>query len=84
MQHLARQRRKTPFSMRGWQARASLCNTLFMTRNETLGQRFESARRLSFFSCFSVNLREETDLYTLNGKLVGMVRETMQPSHIPL
>jgi hypothetical protein len=46
VQHLARQRRKTPFSMRGWQARASLCNTLFMTRNETLGQRFESARRL--------------------------------------
>jgi hypothetical protein len=32
----------------------------------------------------SVNLREETDLYTLNGELVGMVRETMQPSHIPL
>ena len=57
------------------------CNSKLVKR---LGQRFESARRLSFFSCFSVNLREETDLYTLNGELVGMVRETMQPSHIPL
>jgi hypothetical protein len=32
VQHLARQRRETPFSMRGWQARASLCNTLFLFR----------------------------------------------------
>ena len=57
------------------------CKSKLVTR---AGQRFESARRLSFFSCFSVNLREETDLYTLNGELVGMARETMQPSHIPL
>ena len=54
------------------------------TTSWSRAKRFESARWLSFFFCFSVNLREETDLYTLNGELVEMVRETMQPSHIPL
>ncbi len=33
---------------------------------------------------FSVKLREETDLDTLNAELVGVVRETMQPSHVSL
>jgi hypothetical protein len=31
---------------------------------------------------FSAKLREETDLEALNAELVGVVRETMQPSHI--
>jgi hypothetical protein len=31
---------------------------------------------------FSVKLREETDLDALNGDLVGVVRETMQPAHV--
>jgi hypothetical protein len=33
---------------------------------------------------FSATLREETDLDTLSGNLVGVVRETMQPSHASL
>jgi hypothetical protein len=33
---------------------------------------------------FSVTLREETDLTTLNDELVGVVRETMQPAHVSL
>jgi hypothetical protein len=33
---------------------------------------------------FSVKLRNETDLQTLNNDLVGMVRETMQPAHVSL
>ena len=33
---------------------------------------------------FSVKLRDETDLQTLNNDLVGVVRETMQPSHVSL
>ena len=37
---------------------ASLCNTLIVTRNEILGQRFESAPRLSV-SCFSAPLLEK-------------------------
>jgi hypothetical protein len=33
---------------------------------------------------FSVKLREETDLDSLNEDLVGVVRETMQPAHVSL
>jgi hypothetical protein len=33
---------------------------------------------------FSTKLREETDLEALNNELVGVVRETMQPSHVSL
>jgi hypothetical protein len=33
---------------------------------------------------FSVKLRDETDLQTLNNDLVGVVREMMQPAHVSL
>jgi hypothetical protein len=33
---------------------------------------------------FSAKLRDETNLETLNGNLVGVVRETMQPAHASL
>jgi hypothetical protein len=33
---------------------------------------------------FSAKLRDETDLDTLRGELVGIVRETMQPAHVSM
>jgi hypothetical protein len=33
---------------------------------------------------FSAKLRDETDLEALNNELVGMVKETMQPTHVSL
>jgi hypothetical protein len=33
---------------------------------------------------FSIKLRDETDLQTLNNDLVGVVTETMQPAHVSL
>ena len=44
-------------------------------------RKYDAAKTLD---TFSAQLREETDLLTLNDELVSVVRETMQPEHVSL
>jgi hypothetical protein len=44
-------------------------------------KKYDAAKTLE---AFSTKLRDETDLQALNNDLVGMVKETMQPTHVSL
>jgi hypothetical protein len=53
MQHWVSRRRETSLEMRDLQLQANPCTACVITRNWSRGERFESARRLSFFTCES-------------------------------
>jgi hypothetical protein len=44
-------------------------------------RKYDAAKTLA---AFNARLRDETELDTLSGDVVGMVRETMQPVHVSL
>jgi hypothetical protein len=44
-------------------------------------RKYDAARTLA---AFSVRLRDETELETLSGDVVSVVKETMQPEHVSL
>jgi hypothetical protein len=44
-------------------------------------RKYDAAKTLE---AFSVRLREETELDTLSGDVMGVVRETIQPTHVSL
>jgi hypothetical protein len=65
----------------GWFVIVTFLLLLFPTDRRFCRRKYDARKALE---AYSIKLRNETDLESLNNELVGVMRESMQPAHVSL